>query len=196
MFKILAMSLMLSLGQGILPAADNVSRINFTKDISADTINTFYEFAIEEYNNSNYGFSRDLFTAITNRTTVHPECYYYLGKIYSEVPTLKDKVLANIYFLRAANSLNLDTHIRQEAYLALAKMSNNDDVALRYAKDSLDLINNDKAKKALVSIYQKKYEKTKDKNYLDRASIVMQSLNMSWEPSSTIPVNYGITLGR
>ncbi len=155
----------------------NQTKINFTANVSEDTIQAFYSMAVSEYEYSNFGFSRDLLTAIVQKTNKQPGAYYFLGKIYEEVAQFKNLDIAKHYYLSAATSKKLAIHLRQGSYLALIRLTDNADLAIKYAKDSGKIGESDDSKQALVLAYHKQFEKTGDENLLVKVQQVTKKMN-------------------
>ena len=155
----------------------NHSGINFSEKISDDTVKLFYEMAVDEYNYSNYGFSRDLFTAIVQHGKQQPGAYLYLGKIYEEVAIFKNVELSKQCYLNAATSKSLLSTMRQEAYLALIRLTDDSDMAIKYAKASSRIATSDESKQALILAYHKQFSKTGDEAFLTKAEDVARDMN-------------------
>jgi len=172
---------------GLAEAPYNKSNVRFTKDAPEKTLKMFYEFAVDEYEYANYGFSRDLFVGLSVQSDKYPGCYYFLGKIYEEVALFKDLTLSKQCYLRAATSKKLASHLRQDSYIALIRLTDDPDIAIKYALDSNKLEDSDIAKKALILAYHKKYDNTRDEAYLTRAEVVNRSMNDRFFNQNTQP---------
>jgi len=180
MWKVLILSL--TLISSILAAETvefqiNTSGIAFQKDITADTINTFYQMAEAEYKYSNFGLSRDLFTAIIQKTNAHPEAYFFLGKIYEEVPQFKNAEMSKQCYLNAAVNKKLDVATRQQSYLSLIRLTDNTELSIKYAIASGKIATTDESKQAMILAYHKKYEKTGDEDLLSKADNLSRQMN-------------------
>jgi len=151
--------------------------INFQKDISPDTIKLFYSFAVDEYEYANYGFSKDLFQEIANKSSDFPGTSFYLAKIYSEVPMFRNIVLAKQYYLKVTIDKGVTKNQLQETYLALAGLTNNSDLQLEYAKKAFFIQKDENSQRSLIAAYQKKYDQTQESRYMTGANIVMKSLD-------------------
>lgn len=172
----------------------NKSSIQIKADTTEETVQIFYEFAVNEYEYANYGFSRDIFTAISNRSSKYPGCYYFLGKIYEEVALFKDPIMSKQCYLKAATSKELASHLRQDSYAALIRLTEDPEIAMKYAEASFKLGDSDNSKVALILAYHKKYDKTRDESYLDRADIVNRSMTDRFFNGSSVPVIYNSSL--
>jgi hypothetical protein len=150
----------------------NKSGINMPREIQEETVKVFYQFGIDEYNYANYGQALDIFTAIANRSNTYPGAYFYVGKIYEEVALFKDETLAQQFYLKAATSTRLAAFMRQEAYAGLIRLTDNTDLAMKYAKASFKLGESETSRKSLIAAYHKQYNKTGNVDYLERAEIV------------------------
>ena len=155
----------------------NQSKVNFVSNIRDDTLKCFYDLAISEYDYSNFGFSRDLFSAIIQKTSKQPGAYFFLAKIYEEVNQFKNVDMAKQYYLSAAISKSLAPHMRQESYLALIRLTDNADLAIKYAKASGKICNSDESKQALILAYHKQFDKTGDEDLLVKVEQVTRQMN-------------------
>lgn len=164
----------------VVRAKMNTSNMNFNKSVSEHTIEVFYEVGIDEYQYSNFGFARDIFTAITQQTNSHPGAYFFLGKIYEEVAVFKNIELSKQCYLNAAINKTLAATIRQQSYLALIRLTENPEVAIKYAQSSSQIASSDLAKQGLILAYHKKYEKTGDETLLGKAEDLTKQMNQRY----------------
>ena len=163
--------------QNIDQATLNQSKIIFSKNTTEDTLVAFFDMGVQEYNYSDFGFAKDIFQAITVKTTKIPSCYLYLGKIYETVAQFKNEGIARQCYLAAATAKNLDVSSRQQSYLALVRLTDDSKLAIRYAKASNDLLNSETAKQSMVLAYQKNYEQTSDETSLNKAESITRQMN-------------------
>lgn len=183
MWKVLSLMLILvspMFGAESIQAQLNTSGINFKKDVSEETITAFYEMAVTEYQYSNFGFSRDLFTAIVQQTKNQPGAYYFLGKIYEEVAQFKNIEMSKQCYLNAAVNKKLYTNFRQQSYLALIRLTDNAETAIKYAEASSKIATSNEAKQAFVLAYHKKYEKSGDETLLSKADDLTRQMNQQY----------------
>lgn len=192
MWKVLSMMLFLTssiLSADSIPAKINSSGINFQKDITEETITIFYEMAVSEYEYSNFGYSRDLLTAIIQKSNKQPGAYFFLGKIYEEVAQFKNIDMSKQCYLNAAVNKNLNVGFRQQSYLALIRLTDSDNLAIKYATASAKIAISNESKQAFVLAYHKKYEKTGDEELLSKADALTRQMNEQYFNGSDITNN-------
>lgn len=155
----------------------NASNIGWVKNTPDDVVDMFFDLAISEYQYSNFGFSRDLFVSIVQHTNKKPASYFYLGKIYEEVTQFRSVDLSKQNYAIAATNNTLAAFMRQQSYSALIRLTDDADLAIKYANESVKLGESPESNHALILAYQKKFEKTGDTSLLAKADKVNKKIN-------------------
>jgi tetratricopeptide (TPR) repeat protein len=141
------------------------SQMNFDPKITESQLNVFYDFALEEYRNANFGSARDLLEGITQKTDSHPMSWYFLGEIYKNIyPYSQETAKFKIVLLNITKS-NLNNGLKQSAYDELARIEKDFDVAISYGQKAVAIEDNMFSKYILLTAYYNAYNKTGNKKY-------------------------------
>jgi hypothetical protein len=84
------------------------------------TIKAFYQMAIKEYKEANYGSSKELFEEIVKRTDAFPKAYFYLGDIYGHTEPFVNKKLAKAYYKQCIAHRKTSNELKQICYIKLS----------------------------------------------------------------------------
>jgi len=113
-----------------------------------------------------------LFELIASRTSAHPMCYFYLSKIYTEIPVLADKDKAKNNLAAFVSFSKRKTKIAntffQDAYTDLIKLETDHEKIVMYAEDAAKILDSYTSRETLVHAYTRAFNLTKNKEYRDK----------------------------
>ena len=163
---------------------DNSSGFMIDKKISTETLQCFYEFAIEQMRESNFGMSRDMFECITKSSNSFPMSNYYLALMYTNVDSMRDAEKAKknwLTFVSNKDSIKKSPTFVQQAYQNLIDTEHDKVKLINFAKTSLKINKNIISLTSTLKAYQKVYANTNDEKYADMADAYSQELSQIYK---------------
>ena len=142
------------------------TNISISKNITPEELQVFYDFAIGEYRNANFGISKDLLEAITQKSDDHPMSWYYLAEIYKKVYPYSQSEFKKKTALLNITKSPLSDDLKISAYDDLANLSSgNPDQSIEYGKKAVVIKDNVFSRYILMTAYYNAYKRTGDDKY-------------------------------
>ncbi len=145
------------------------------KDINKDNLALYYDFAVTEYNNGNYGIARDFFGLVQKIAKDYRSTDIYMGKIYAEIKVFQNDDLAKLRFVRIVNNDKSNSVQKQIAYFELAKLAQSPNEAFNYANSSVVIGDSQNSRQALAIAYGKLFRTTGDEKFVREVVAVLKN---------------------
>jgi len=140
--------------------------VSLSKDISPETIEGFYNLAVDEYRKANFGFSKDLFEAITQKSNSHPMSWYYLAEIHKNIYPYSSDGFKKKICLENITRSPLSNDLKISAYDDLSRLSSrNPEESIDYGRKAVALEDNLLSRYILLTAYYNAYKSTSDQKY-------------------------------
>ena len=141
-------------------------------------------FAIKEYQNGNFGMSKDMLEYLDKNKPEYYIASYYLGEIYSNIDIFKNQEKAVNYYLKFVNNENNKNVIKtQQAYIELSKLIEKEDDKLIYAHKAKEVRETKASLTNLYEIHKDLYNKTKKEEYQKKMKETLVQIRKFENPS-------------
>jgi len=150
-------------------------------------------FAIKEYQNGNFGMSKDMLEYLDKNKPEYYIASYYLGEIYSNIDIFKNQEKAVNYYLKFVNNENNKNVIKtQQAYIELSKLIEKEDDKLIYAHKAKEVRETKASLTNLYEIHKDLYNKTKKEEYQKKMKETLVQIRKFETPSYLNSVSFDL----
>lgn len=159
------------------------------KEVPEETIAIFYDMAMKEYYGSNFGYCADMLTAITEKTDKYPMAFFYLAKIYKDVPTMinHEKSKGNILcFIELAKEAKMDSSFITSSYDDLIDMERSPELCMKYARMALGVASDMMSIQCMAKASEKMFYAKKDNQYLEMHGFYSEKNRRIFEGNTNI----------